>query len=60
MRDDLPPPEDRPVPPRGYDKRSEVPALDPRRLFEIGDQQLRVTVEQVTSAVARDHSPAKP
>ena len=58
--DDLPSDGDRPVPPRGYDKRSAVPALDPRRLFEFGEKQLEITAGQLSRIVTRDNGSVKP
>ena len=58
--DDLPPNGDRPLPPRGYDKRSSVPALDPRRLFEIGEKQIETTVGQLSRIVTGENGSAKP
>jgi hypothetical protein len=60
VSDDLPPKEDRPLPPRGYDKRPAVPALDPRRLFEIGQKQIEVTAGQLSRIVSGNNGSVKP
>lgn len=60
IKDDRPPEEGRPLPPRGYDKRSAVPALDPRKLFEIGEKQLEMAAGQLTKIVSGDNGAVKP
>jgi len=60
INDDRAPDRDRPLPPRGYEKRSSIPALDPRRLVEIGEKQLEITAGQLTRIVTGDNGSVTP